>query len=264
MPLLLKTGSEGQEVIRLQARLGGIGVDGTFGPLTEACVKEYQTAQGLQADGVAGWNTQVALGMPVRSGIDISHYQGTVDWAKVPRDTVQFVYAKATEGTDLVDSQYFNNSAGCAKARIPFGSYHFAHPQNDWRKDLDNFCKTVGFLNPTDLPPALDLEATGGLGAADLRNWAQNWLQGCQDRLGRQPVLYSSASFLTGQLGGCNGLGAYCTVWVAKWSGSTLAEPAVPATWPQWAFWQYSSKGQVAGISGDVDLDYAAGDAIWP
>lgn len=255
--MTLKNGSKGQEVKRLQSRLGGIQVDGVFGTETENRVRQYQTDVGLTVDGIAGWLTQVSLGMPIRSGIDISHYQGTIQWASLPRDRVQFVFAKATEGVDFVDAKFGANRQGAWDVAIPFGAYHFGQPGNPWQSDLDNFCRTVGVLRSSDLPPVLDIEATGGLSVKTLRNWVQAWLDGCQQRLGAKPILYVGASFSANQLGGCKGLGDYAHLWIADW-GDT--EPAYPTEWSGWSFWQYTNKGTITGITGNVDLDYAAGN----
>lgn len=256
--MILKVGSKGQEVKRLQSLLGKITVDGSFGAGTEARVKEYQTATGLTADGVVGWETQVALGMPILSGIDVSHYQVTIDWKALPRDKVQFAFAKASQGDSTVDSYFYANRKGAWDAAIRFGAYHFADCTQSWRKNLDNFCNVVGVLRDTDLPPALDVEGASvndTVTSVEARDWAQAWLQGCQERLGVRPILYTGVAFLQEHMDNGAGLSDFADLWASRWSSQ---EPLVKdlGEWAKWSFWQYTNKGQIGGIGTDVDLDY--------
>lgn len=255
--MILKVGSKGQEVKRLQSLLGSLTVDGVFGAATEAKVKEFQAQNQLDVDGIVGWETQLALGMPILSGIDVSRYQKDVDWASLPRDKVQFAFARATQGATYVDPYFATNRKGAWDAAIPFGAYHFADCTQSWRKNLDNFCMMVGTLRDTDLPPVLDLEnesVNASVSSAQARDWAQYWLQGCQQALGVRPLLYTSPTFLAEHANKGVGLSYYADLWVARWSTS---EPNVQSTgeWAKWSIWQYG-QGAIPGIEGAVDVNH--------
>jgi GH25 family lysozyme M1 (1,4-beta-N-acetylmuramidase) len=64
-------------------------------------------------------------------GIDVSHWDGKIDWAQVKNAGVGFAYIKATEGTNFVDSQFAHNLAGAKDVGLPFGLYHFLRPDNN-------------------------------------------------------------------------------------------------------------------------------------
>src|SRR3954466_611445 len=116
-------------------------------------------------------------------GIDVSHWQGTIDWLGVAGGGHRFVFAKATEGATIVDATYPFNRTGAAGTGLRVGAYHFARPTGSGDAAIvasavsqaDHF---VDFAQPAagDLPPVLDLEASGGLSATDLATWTQAWL----------------------------------------------------------------------------------------
>lgn len=259
MAMLLKYGSKGQEVKRLQSLLGGLTVDGDFGTLTQSRLQSVQLGLGLNPDGVAGWKTQSALKMPIYCGVDVSRYQYVIEWPLVPHDQVQFAFIRATQGTTYVDSYFMPNRDGAWSAGIPAGFYHFAEVFKPWRDNLDNFCFAVQKLRSTDLPPVLDLEnesIDATCTPAETRDWAQQWLETCQDRLGKRPLLYTGISFLKEHVDKGAGLSYYADLWASRWS---TEEPEVLETqeWSKWSVWQYTNQGKIPGITKNtVDLDY--------
>ncbi|WP_329686128.1 glycoside hydrolase family 25 protein [Longimicrobium sp.] len=186
------------------------------------------------------------------AGVDVSHWQGAIDWNRAAGDGVSFAFIKATEGGDYVDPAFAANWAGAAAAGIPRGAYHFYRPQTDAAAQAQHFLRTVQ-LRAGDLPPVLDVEVTDGRPAAEIAAGVRTWLQTVERATGRRPIVYTRASFWTGQMGG--GFGAY-PLWVAHYGA---AQPSIPADWSRWAFWQHSDAGRVAGITGDVDLNWFAG-----
>jgi GH25 family lysozyme M1 (1,4-beta-N-acetylmuramidase) len=189
-------------------------------------------------------------------GIDVSNWQGTIDWAKVRGAGKRFVIAKATEGVGFKDPSYERNKSGAMAQGIAFGAYHFARPENDPVREADWFVSASGYKRGM-LIPTLDLERTGGRGPTGLTNWTKAWLKRVHDRLGVRPMIYTSPSFWRQNLDDTRWFAdnGYAVLWVAHW-GTT--SPSVPASnWGgrSWTFWQYSSNGSVSGISGRVDLD---------
>lgn len=192
-----------------------------------------------------------------KEGIDVSHWQGTIDWAKVKAAGKTFAIAKATEGIGWKDDSYDRNKAGAIGQGILFGAYHFARPgSNDPVTEADWFVDTMGQQRGM-LIPTLDLERTGGLDTTALTNWVKAWLQRVDQRLGVKAMIYVSPSFWRTYMDNTRWFAdnGYSVLWVAHWN---TTGPSVPAdNWGgrSWTFWQYTSDGAVPGISGRVDLN---------
>lgn len=187
-------------------------------------------------------------------GIDVSHFQGDVDWPAVKAAGKEFVFIKATEGDRYVDPRFQANWAGAKAAGLVRGAYHFFQPQKDAAAQAAHFLATVE-LEPGDLPPALDVEVTESVSARGIDRAAVTWLEQVEAACGATPILYSDLSFLEQYLG--LGFGRY-PLWLADYSETA---PAAPAPWTAWTFWQSSQSGRVTGITGAVDLDVFEGRA---
>jgi lysozyme len=186
------------------------------------------------------------------AGIDVSHWQGAIDWNAVAGDGVEFAFIKATEGGDYTDPRFAQNWAGARQAGVVRGAYHFFRPQTDAMAQAAHFLSTVQ-LAPGDLPPVLDVEVTDGRSLDVVAAGVRVWLQEVERATGRRPIIYTRASFWTAQMGG--GFGGY-PLWVAHYG---VNQPNIPGGWGEWTFWQYSDAGRVDGISGDVDLNWFNG-----
>src|SRR4051812_45840051 len=99
-------------------------------------------------------------------GIDVSHYQGKVDWFAVARGNVKFAFAKASEGNLAVDATFRDNWQRMQEAGLFRGAYHFGRPGRDPEAQAALFASVVGALGFRDLPPVLDLEESDGQSAA--------------------------------------------------------------------------------------------------
>ena len=191
-----------------------------------------------------------------KEGIDVSHWQGTIDWARVRAAGKSFTFAKATEGVGFKDDAYERNKAEAMGQGIKFGAYHFARPGNNPVMEADWFVNNMG-LQRGMLIPALDIEVTDGLSATALTSWTKAWLQRVTERTGVRPLIYTSPAFWRNNLSDSRWFAdnGYSVLWVAHWN---TTNPSVPGSnWggKSWTFWQYSSDGAVSGISGRVDLN---------
>jgi len=189
------------------------------------------------------------------TGIDVSRYQGKIDWKKVKKMRsgkyrVSFVFAKATEGLTLEDSYFDRNREHCKKHEIPFGAYHYFIPGQSAVKQADFFASRYK-PKPGDLPPVADIESSGGFAAKDVRTFLKTFLQRVEERTGVRPIIYSYHSFYRDYLS--TGFGEY-TFWVAHYG------PGKPHDQP-WTFWQFSEKSTVSGINHKVDLNVFKGDS---
>lgn len=182
--------------------------------------------------------------------VDVSAYQGSINWAAVKAAGVKLAIIKATEGIGFVDARFAQNWAGAAAAGVPRGAYHFAHPDsgNQPTAEADFFLSVVRAhgLTPADRL-AEDYEVAGG-GAV----WSLAFLGRLQASTGILPEFYSNYS-------GCfrvctDGRMAQYPLWLA-WPGNPAAGlPQCPSPWTSIAIWQYAT-GSVPGIGTAVDQD---------
>ncbi len=207
---------------------------------------------------VSSLAAMAATSLAFADGIDVSHWQGTINWTKVDNAGVTFAFMKATEGTSYTDPKLATNWAATKQAGIYRGAYHFARPSTaagSAAAQARYFVSKVGatsFKSPGTLPPVLDLEATGGLGPSALRSWVSSWLTTTEQLTGRTPILYFSPAFWEGHLGNSTAFTRY-PLWIAHYT--TASAPRVPGGWKTWTFWQRTSSGTVPGISGLVDMN---------
>jgi len=192
-------------------------------------------------------------------GIDISHWQGAVDFVQVRNSGRSFVIAKATEGIGWTDAKWTKYRDDARAAGLAVTGYHFARPDGNPTKPREEaqwFVSQLG-LEPGMLIPALDLERGGGLGKDALTAWVQAWLDEVYTLTGVRPMIYTSPYFWRTNLGDTRTFAdqGYDVLWIAHWG---VNAPSVPASnWggKGWTFWQYTSDGTVPGIDGRVDLD---------
>ncbi|MGI8534816.1 MAG: glycoside hydrolase family 25 protein [Candidatus Limnocylindrales bacterium] len=219
--------------------------------------------------GIAGAQGPLA-GVGFQSGIDVSHWQGYIDWRKVGRTTIDFAIAKATEGTYFVDGYYHRNKQRAEAAGLHFTAYHFANPSRrngsvyvDARREADWFLQHAD-LEARNLVPALDLERTGGLGRDALRRWTLAWLGRVEARLDIKPMIYTSPSFWANHLGNTQAAArqGYEVLWVAHWRTHRPWVPARRWNGHGWTLWQWTDCGRVSGIRSCVDRDYFGGDSL--
>ncbi len=222
-------------------------------------------------------------------GIDVSHWQGTIDWNQVKNDGIDFAFVKATEGVDFIDPRYQQNMQGAIAAGVHTGPYHFtridsfngvpftSYDGSPFLPGSDPYVDAVGEANDfldaitpyyntgLHLPPVADVEGLPDFGDQSLeRTFISNWMQlfsdTVSDALGVRPLIYTS------KFGANNRytpeVAAQHDLWLAWWKGTGTSDPPVQSDTPlfdRWQFWQYTSTGSVAGISGNVDRNVFEG-----
>jgi GH25 family lysozyme M1 (1,4-beta-N-acetylmuramidase) len=197
-------------------------------------------------------------------GIDVSHWQGSINWTSVRNAGVQWAYIKATEGTSYKDPQFNTNYVNAYYAGVIRGAYHFARPSYSSGYTQANYFASNGGAWSADnrtLPGALDLEGScAGLSQSSMRSWILSFYNQYKARTTRDVVIYTTASWWNTCTGSWTGMYTKSPLWVAHWGVST---PTLPAGWAQystWTMWQYTNCRSVSGISGCVDGDYFHGD----
>jgi lysozyme len=184
---------------------------------------------------------------PAVLGIDVSHFQGVVDWPAVAGAGIDFAFIKATEGLGDVDPRFGQNWQESRAAGLLRGAYHFLHPDLDAKQQAAHFL-AVASLDADALPPALDVEVTNGVAPAGVSACVETWLDTVVAALGCKPVVYTDPWFWRQHVGA--DLATY-PLWLACYA----PQAQLPPGWQSWTFWQHSQSGQVAGIAGPVDLD---------
>lgn len=185
-------------------------------------------------------------------GIDVSKYQGDIDWQAVKDAGVAFAFIKATEGGDRTDSKFQINWAAARAAGVPRGAYHFVWWCRPPLEEINWFKQHVP-VDPQALPPVLDVEATPTSKKCKrtlhreetLRD--MRMLREMERHYGKKPVIYVTVDFYASIMHP-NEFSDY-PVWVR----STKYSPNVPYPGRRWTFWQYQSDGRVPGIKGNVD-----------
>ncbi len=195
----------------------------------------------------AGELSSCASGTTLK-GVDVSSYQGSINWSSARADGITFGFAKATEGETIADSTFAGNWAGMKAAGVVRGAYHFFHPNESATAQADFVLSKVGTLEAGDLPIVLDFEVLDGVSEATAVADAVTFLQTVTHATGKTAILYMSSGFLGGSYAS---LAPY-TLWVANYGVSC---PGLPSEWSRWSFWQNSDSGSVSGISGGTDVD---------
>ena len=196
-------------------------------------------------------NTPSHSKYPIR-GIDVSHHQGPIDWARVKDSRIQFAYIKATEGTDFKDEQFAQNWNEAAAAGIKRGAYHFFCLQTSGEKQAANFIATAPY-EADALPPAIDLEFSGynkerRPSAEDFQRELSAFWDAIFSHYQKLPVVYTTSDFQKQYL-------AQMPI-EHLWIREVILFPRQP-----WTIWQFSPRGRVRGVSGFVDLNVFNGRA---
>ena len=184
-------------------------------------------------------------------GIDISHYQGKIDWELLTHNReaqfpIHFIFLKATEGGDHGDDTFTQNFGQARKYGFIRGAYHYFIPKTDARKQADFFIRTVQ-LAKGDLPPVLDVETTGKQSPQELKTAVKTWLDRVEAHYGVKPILYTSYKFKKRYLSDSI-FNAY-PYWIAHYYVDTLRYDG------PWKFWQHTDRGRLKGIKGYVDIN---------
>lgn len=189
-------------------------------------------------------------------GIDVSSYQGTIDWRSARAAGVQFAFARVSDGLDGKDAQFASNWVGTQAAGIARGAYQYFRADEDAVAQADLLADATGLPGAGDLPPALDVEDAAGLTPAQLATAVRTWAARIQNRLGVFPAIYTGGTFWHDEAGNMSG-GAY-PLWIAEYDTDC---PTVPTAWTGWSFWQSASRATVPGVPMPVGVDRFNGTA---
>ncbi len=192
---------------------------------------------------------------PTVEGIDVSHWQGTIDWDAVAATDVRFAYVRVSDGVGTYDDQFDRNWAEVRRVGLYRGVYQFFRASQDPIAQADLLLEHMGPLEPDDLPPAIDVETDDGATLDQAQHNIRAWIARVEEATGRRPIVYSGLyawPSVTGSMDVRPSL-----LWVPQY-GPTC--PDIPAPWTRWEIFQYTGSGMVDGIGGRVDRDRFNGD----
>ncbi len=191
-----------------------------------------------------------AVFAPGAEGIDLSHHNGPVDWDRLDGAALDFVYLKATEGRDWKDPDFQDNWTEATARGWKAGAYHFYLLCKDGAAQAANFIQSAEVRDDA-LPPAVDLEYAHNCDPTRTHDETLDqisiFLDALETEYGHKPVLYTTPDFRAEWLGGRF---AGYPVWLRSLSGPPEGGVLI---------WQYSMRGRVPGIEGDVDLNRVVG-----
>ncbi len=186
-------------------------------------------------------------------GIDVSFYQGDIDWTRVAESGIEFAMIRASYGSDGVDPQFANNMQNIESTPIARGAYHFCYALSPEEAviEANHFLNTVSPYK-FNYPLVLDLEYEPllSLGRETLNNIALSFCD-TVERAGYYTMIYANLNWLVNYLD-MDVLNRF-DVWLAQWGPK-------PTFSGNFGIWQYSSTGTVNGINGDVDMDISYND----
>jgi lysozyme len=205
------------------------------------------------------WTDRTPWHYPVH-GVDVSKWQGPIDWPRVRASGAAFAFIKATEGGDHLDEMFAENWRAAAVAGVPRGAYHFFFFCRTGAEQAAWFIRNVPKERGA-LPPVLDMEwnhksrtCPARPDAATVRAEMGAFLAIVGRHYGQRPIVYTTPDFYRDNaLAGMPG--------VTFWLRSVAAHPREIYPGQDWAFWQYTGTGAVPGIAGRADINAFAGSA---
>lgn len=198
-----------------------------------------------------------AMGYSVK-GVDVSSYQGAVDWLKIEAQDIRFAYIKSTEGSSMVDSRFSENWTGAKQTGLKVGAYHFFSFESPGGSQADNFIKTVS-SHENMLPPALDVEFYKDFKKNPpekeaLQKEIQDFLTAVEARFGVKPIIYTTydayENYIEGRFDN-----------YGLWIRDLFKKPTLEGR--NWVLWQYCNRGRLSGYSGKekyIDLNVYNGN----
>lgn len=189
--------------------------------------------------------------MQIYKGIDVSTFQGQINWQRVKESGIQFAMIRGGYGRSMLDDRYNTNYIGAKTVGIPVGVYHYSYATSKAHaKDEAEFVLKYLRDRKFEYPIALDIEdrIQRSLSKRTVSAIVKTFCE-TVEKAGYYVVIYSSKSFLLNKID-VSLLKRY-DVWCAQWANQ--------CDYPySYGMWQYSDKGRVDGISGNVDLDQAS------
>ncbi|NRQ17872.1 glycoside hydrolase family 25 protein [Ensifer sesbaniae] len=191
-------------------------------------------------------------------GVDVSRWQGEIDWPKLRTQGANFAFIKATDGGDHLDPMFKKNWRAAKAAGLRRGAYHFFYWCRTAGEQADWFIRNVP-REPGALPPVIDVEYNGEssckrrLSPERVREKMQVFMDKLEAYYGQRPIIYTAPDFYKDNL-----QGAFQNY--PFWLRAVAQHPSKVYPNRKWLFWQYSGSGLSHGVDGKIDLNVFHGN----
>jgi lysozyme len=189
---------------------------------------------------------------PIR-GIDISHYQTNIDWDKLKKEKISFIYIKATEGATKLDDKFKAHWIEATKHNYHVGAYHYYIPNRSGKDQAANFINNVPNLI-NNLPPVIDLEFSiinkSNKTKKQLISEISDFINEVESHYNKTIIIYTNISFYNYFI---KENFKNCKLWISD----KAEKPRVDHD--KWLIWQYTHHGRIKGFNGYVDLNVLNG-----
>ena len=202
-------------------------------------------AVALVYNGVILLNNPSGAVYPVR-GVDVSSYQGDIDWQVLSSQNIDFAFIKATEGSSFVDPNFIYNYSEAQKCSISVGAYHFFSYDSKGLSQAKNYIDTVVPFEGM-LPPIIDLEFYGDKeknppSRDEVRHELSDMLSALEKHYGLKPVIYATEKsynlYLSGEY-------EEYDIWIRN----VISKPDL-SDGREWTFWQFTNREKLPGYEG--------------
>ncbi len=173
------------------------------------------------------------------TGMDVSAWQGTVNWAKAAKNGVRFAYIKVSQRL-YPDKLFYQNWPNAKAAGLLRGGYHYLVWDRDPLEQADAFCALLK-SDPGELPPAADFEERSGV-PSNASEQLKRFLTAVEYHLGRRTAIYTSPDFWKNH-GSTDPFWAEYSLWIANYQ---VNQPIIPIPWKEYSFWQHTNSGDGA------------------
>lgn len=194
----------------------------------------------------------------ILNGIDVSNWQGSINFQEVKNDGIEIVYIKSSEGNNIVDPyfriNYYNSKANGLKV----GFYHFLTATNEEEaiNQAEFFASVISNTTP-DCKLAMDFEEFGNLTVGEINNISEAFLEKVKEITGKEVIIYSDASNARNVFR--ENLAINYPLWVAEYGENNFN---IETNWANWEGFQYTNKLRISGINGLVDGDRFTEDIL--
>ena len=195
--------------------------------------------------GILFFNNPSPEKYPVR-GVDVSSYQGEIDWNVLAGQNIDFAFIKATEGSSFVDIRFRENYENAAKTGIRTGAYHFFSFDSGGDTQAENFIREVPAIDGM-LPPVIDIEfyddkRSNPPNREDVTEQLEIFIEKIVETYGVKPIIYTTYEpwnlYIKDGFPGCD-------IWIRD----VFHHPKLPGNY-DWTFWQYTDKATLDGYNG--------------
>ena len=183
---------------------------------------------------------------PVK-GVDVSSYQGEIEWTKIQDQGMSFAFIKATEGSSFIDPYYQTNWKNAQKTNLRIGAYHFFSFDSKGATQAKHFIETVP-IDKYGLPPVIDVEFYADKeknppDRSEVESELQTMITMLEEHYEKKVILYTTHEayelYIKDSFNQCD-----------LWIRDVLTKPTLPDN-QSWTFWQYTDREQLNGYNGE-------------